>query len=143
MQSLTNKLSQHILAKTRFLRQLQKLVTSCLPLDCHEHIQVTGIRENQLIILTDSPVWQTRLRLYSPTMIDAINQQDSLPMVNRVKIRLSPLQREIEKPAPEPRNLSDNSARIIAQTASAIDDTGLQAALYKLSQRSEQKKKKP
>ncbi len=134
MQRFSNKLSPSIRQKAQQLKRLQQAILASLPLDCHDHIHIAGIRDNQLIVLTDSPVWQTRLRLYSQSMLEALHQHANIKL-NRVRIRLTPGQREIEEPPPEPRVLSPQSAQIIEQTARGVSDEALSRALLRLSRK--------
>jgi len=139
MDNISNKLSQHILKKAVQLKQLNYAVKTALPEDCRDHVEIAGIRDNQLIILTDSPVWQTRLRLYSQTMLEILHQHTGLKL-NRVKLRLSPAKRHTPEILPEPRELSSQSASLIKQTANCIRDPSLKSALDQLSTKG---KKKP
>ncbi|VAW58117.1 hypothetical protein MNBD_GAMMA11-3068 [hydrothermal vent metagenome] len=138
MNNISDKLGQYIKKKALELKQLNQAIKVSLPPDCHEHVDVVGIRGNQLIILTDSPVWRTRLRMMSQTMLEALHQHTGLKL-NRVNIRMAPPQRVIEKPSPPHRVLSQQSSDIITQTARCIPDPDLQQALLKLAQ----KTKKP
>ena len=139
MDNISNKLSQHILKKAMQLRHLNHAVKTALPEDCRDHMEIAGIRDNQLIILTDSPVWQTRLRLYSQTMLEILHQHAGIKL-NQVKLRLSPAKRSITETPPEPRQLSSKSASLIKQTAGSILDPSLKSALQQLSTKG---KKKP
>jgi len=138
MDNISNKLGQQILKKANQLKHLNQAVKASLPTDCREHLEIAGIRDKQLIILTDSPVWQTRLRLYSQTMLEALHQHTGIKL-NQVKLRLNPPKRFIPDEPVEQRVLSTQSAEVIEQMANCISDPELQTALHKLSQ----KAKKP
>lgn len=139
MDNVTDKLSQRIKRKAVELKRLKQAICASLPLDCHPHIEVSGIRDKQLIILTDSPVWQTRLRMYSQSMLEALHQHLNIRL-NQVKIRQYSPQRLIEEPPPPPRVLTEHSSEVIAQTASCISDPDLQAALIRLSRKAKSPK---
>lgn len=138
MENISKKLRQHIRKKAHELDRLNHAVKISLPVDCHDHVDVAGIRDNQLIILTDSPVWQTRLRMYSQTILEALQQHSGIKL-NRVILKLTPQKRVIKEAPPVYRNISKASSDIIAQTANCISDPDLQAALLHLTQ----KTKKP
>jgi len=132
MDNITQKLSFKFTQKAKELKRLNYAVKISLPIDCHDHLEIADIRDNQLIILTDSPVWQTRLRMYSQTILEALHQHAGIKL-NRVTLRLSPKKRIIKKAEPIFRTLSNSNAKLIEQTASGISDPSLQAALLKLS----------
>lgn len=138
MDNISNKLALNILKKARQLRQLNQTIKASLPADCRDHIEVAGIRDSQLIILTDSPVWQTRLRLFSQTMLEVLHQHSGVKL-NQVKLRLNPVKRPPPEEPRQQRVLSSESAVLIEQTATSVSDPGLQSALQRLSQ----KAKKP
>ncbi|VAW70330.1 hypothetical protein MNBD_GAMMA10-1119 [hydrothermal vent metagenome] len=134
MDNISNKLRQHIKKKALELKQLNHAIKVSLPHDCHNHVEVAGIRDNQLIILTDSPVWRTRLRMMSQSMLEALHQHTGIKL-NRVKLKLLPQQRIVAEPPPLQRTLSQHSSDIITQTANCITDPDLQQALLKLAQK--------
>ena len=138
MDNISLKLSLKFRKKALELKRLNHAVKISLPLDCHDHLEIADIRDNQLIILTDSPVWQTRLRMYSQTILEALHQHAGIKL-NRVTLRLSPQKRLVKEKPPIFRTLSDQNSILIQQTANCINDTDLQAALLKLAR----KTKKP
>ena len=134
MENLSSKLQQRVLRKALELQKMTQAIKATLPLDCHSHIDVAGIRENQLILLTDSSVWQTRLRMFSQTILEALYQHTGIQL-SRVKIKLAPPKRVIEPDAPPARNLSAGSAAVIDQTANCISDPELRQAMLRLAKR--------
>ena len=134
MDNISLKLSLKFRKKALELKRLNHAVKISLPLDCHDHLEIADIRDNQLIILTDSPVWQTRLRMYSHTILEALHQHAGVKL-NRVTLRLSPKKRVIPEKPPIFRTLSEKNANLIQQTANCINDPDLQAALLNLARR--------
>ena len=134
MENISDKLQQRILRKAHELHKIGQAIKASLPLDCHSHLDVVGIRENELILLTDSPVWQTRLRMFSQTILEALQQHAGITLT-RVKIRLAPPTRTIEPYTPPKRTLSSDSARVIDQTANCISDPELREAMLRLSKK--------
>ncbi len=138
MDNISEKINLRLIKKAQELKNLNHAVKISLPVDCHDHMEVADVRHNQLVILTDSPVWQTRLRMYSQTMLEALHQHTGIKLT-RVSLKLTPPKRIIKKKPPVFRTLSEHNARLIKQTASCVSDSGLQAALLRLSR----KTKKP
>jgi len=138
MQKLSESISLRLKKKASELNRLTHAVKISLPIDCHDHMEIADIRNNQLIILTDSPVWQTRLRMYSQTILEALHQHAGIKL-NRVTLRLSPQKRITKEKPPVYRTLSKQSSKLIEQTANCMSDPDLQAALLHLSR----KTKKP
>jgi len=134
MENLSGKLQQRLLIKAQELQKMNIAIKAALPLDCHDHINVAGIRENQLVVLTDSPVWQTRLRMFTQPMLEALEQHTGIEL-SRIKIKLAPPKRYIAPETPPGRVLSKSSAEIIGRTAECISDPQLKYAMKKLSKR--------
>jgi hypothetical protein len=134
MENISDKLQQRILRKAHELQKIGQAIKASLPLDCHTHLDVIGIRENELILLTDSPVWQTRLRMFSQTILEALHQHAGITLT-RVKIKLAPPTRVIAPDVPPKRTLSKDSARVINQTAGCISDPALREAMLRLSKK--------
>ncbi|RDH81323.1 MAG: hypothetical protein DIZ80_14595 [endosymbiont of Galathealinum brachiosum] len=138
MDNISEKLNLRFIKKALELKRLNHAVKISLPVDCHDHMEVADVRSNQLIILTDSPVWQTRLRMYSQTILEALHQHAGVKLT-RVTLKLIPPKRIVKEKSPVFRTLSEDNANLIEQTANCISDPALQAALLQLSR----KTKKP
>ena len=138
MNNLSQKVSLRISKKALELQRLNIAVKASLPKDCREHMDVAAMRDKQLVIITDSPVWQTRLRMYSQSMLEALHQYTGIKL-NRVYIKSTPKKRVIEPPLPVYRVLSTENSKLIKQTARCISDTRLQTALLNLSKKTQGK----
>jgi len=138
MDNISQKLNLKISKKALELQRLNLAVKASLPRDCKEHMEIAAIRNNQLVVITDSPVWQTRLRMYSQSMLEALHQYAGIKLT-RVYIKSTPKQRVIEPPLPVYRTLSNENAELIKQTARCISDSRLQTALLSLSNKTQDK----
>jgi hypothetical protein len=134
MKTITNLIDRKIQLKARQLEKLTRLIKASLPVNCQSHVQVSAIREFQLILITDSPAWSSRLRLYSQNMIQMLAEHTNI-RVNRVRIKLSQPKKSITKPIKKFRYLNKNTASLIQQTAATINDPDLQQALINLAKK--------
>jgi len=132
MESISNKLQSRLRRQAQQLQGILTALKSALPEDCQSHIEVGGIRDNQLVILTDSSVWQTRLRMYSQSMQESVYQHTELRPSRLIIKVLSPRRPPPEEHHPR-RLLSQKSADIIEKTAQGISDPELRKALKKLA----------
>lgn len=138
MQSISNLINRKIQFKAKQLEKLTRLIKASLPVNCQAHVQVADIRNFQLILMTDSPAWSSRLRLYSQNMIQILKEHTNIE-INQVQIKLSQPQKIVEKPVRAFRYLNKNTAKMIQQTAEAIDDPNLQRALKNLAKKTGKK----
>jgi len=132
MKSISNLLQPNLIKQAQNLKKLQHLVHACLPDNCRPHVKIAGIKDNCLQLLVDSPVWSSRIRLYSNHILDMLREH-KLAEIQQIRIRLS--QTEPVKPERvfEKRQLDEHSSKLIEQTADSIDDPALKQALQKLA----------
>lgn len=132
MDSISNKLQSRLRRQAQQLQGILSALKSALPEECRPHLEVGGIRDNQLVILTDSTVWQTRLRMYSQSMLESVQQHTEL-RPSRLIIKVSPPRRPPAEEHHPRRFISQKSADIIEKTAQGISDPELRKALEKLA----------
>jgi hypothetical protein len=109
----------------RLLHAVQKL----LPTELADHVHCCLIRDNKLLVYTDSPAWASQLRFYHATLL-----ANTSPTVADVQVKVMTQQvgfvagaeRKAQLPCPE-------KIECIKNDSLNIDDEPLQAALLKLS----------
>ena len=139
MKQLNNALNPSILAQSRKLERLTMLLRNELPPECDGHYHAAAIHDNTLVIVTDSPVWTTRLRQLGPKILQLLKNKipQSLQHV-RIISRQGPAVSN-HKPPVVKRELSQQSSQHIAQTASYIKDESLKKALLQISRHGQKK----
>lgn len=111
-------------------RALLEQVRALLPGDLANHCVAARLRDQQLTLHADSPVWATRLR-YLTNQILGLLQSDH-PSLRGIKIKLL-----LTRAAPAPRHRvahkSDVAAAIIHDSAQDTKQPQLRDALQRLS----------
>ena len=133
MHSIDQFLSHQIAEKKQLIDQLNAAVLPLLPVSCQSHVTASNFSCNELTLIADSPVWAARLRTQQRQIITAIKQQLKLP-VSTINIRFQQpetVKAKVVKPAPV---LSQQSSRLIENTAESIADKELKEALLRLAQ---------
>jgi hypothetical protein len=136
LDSFKSKIDQSIKKRARELARLTSLLNSELPAECDGHYHVANVRDKTLVIMTDSPVWTTRLRQLGPTILTALQNSGRKNLLHiQVFSRpaRSPVTRQPCEVQAKPRQISSESSQLLNQTASYISDTGLRDALRKLA----------
>ena len=116
------------------LQSLSRLLAQHLPLECEGHYHVANIRQGNLVVITDSPVWTTRLRQLAPTILDVLKQagvRNVQHVLVSSRIHYQPVQ--AAKPKRVKHELSQQSSELIDNAADCINDEGLKRALKKLA----------
>jgi hypothetical protein len=107
-----------------------------LPPESDGHYHVANIHDRTLVIMTDSPVWTTRLRQLGPRILTILQNSGRKNLLHiRVFSRpaRSPVARPPESVKTKPKHISLQSSRLLNQAASTIADEGLREALLKLA----------
>ena len=140
MKSVNEQINPNFVKQARILDSFTPFIRSYLPPEFHDHIKVANIRNNSLVLVTDSPVWTTRLRQLSSHILQTLKDNSSkLPktqIIHHIQIQTryqaggKPPPRRIAKHRPL---LSRNTARRLNQSADSIDDPQLKQALTRLA----------
>jgi hypothetical protein len=77
MKPINEQINPNILIQAKKLTQFMQLLQNILPIECRNHVQVANIRNQNLMLITDSPVWTTRLRQLSPQILQYIQENTS------------------------------------------------------------------
>lgn len=132
MKSISNLLQSKLVTKAKELDKLRQIVHACLPDNCKLHVKAAGIKDNSLILTVDSPVWSSRIRLYSNNILELLGQHN-IAKIQSIRIRLDQAEPGRPEQKYEKRHLDHSSSKLIEQTAASIDDPDLKQALLKLA----------
>lgn len=85
--SILYRLLQH----SQTLEQLDKWLQASLPIPLQQHCYIANLRNNTLVVHTDSSLWATRLRYLIPELLYRWQQEKSMPTIDKIEIRIRPL----------------------------------------------------
>ena len=136
MKSFNSQLNPTLVSKSRQLERLTSILSSELPPETNGHYHVAGVDNSTLVVITDSPVWTTRLRQLAPMIIETLSGKlesglQHIRIISRHGTITAPAQ--IEDTVN--RVLSEQSAQQVAQAAEYIQDEDLKKALLNFSKR--------
>lgn len=80
-----------ILQRVKELRNLTRELHSMVDTPLNQHIFVANIRDNTLIIGTDSAVWHTRIKYLAPMILDHMRSKQGLEKLQRIEFRVQPV----------------------------------------------------
>jgi len=151
MKPLNQQISSKLLAHASKLSQYTQLLQKILPVECRKHVAVANIRNQNLMLITDSPVWTTRLRQLSPQILQFIRESSvntgngetpqlihhvqistrySAASANQADNRQQKIASERKKRRPK---ISTKTAERLSQSANSIEYAPLKAALLSLA----------
>lgn len=127
-----NGLMEH----ARRLERLAREIRAALPHPLADHCRLANVRRGSLILQVDSAAWATRLRYQVPGLLKQFRKHASLAQVTDIKIRVTPPDSPKSIRPFRSARLSPSSAKMLMDTAEAITDPDLGAALRRLASRS-------
>lgn len=153
MKLINEQINANLVNQAKKLAQYTRLLHEILPIECRSHVDVANIRDQNLMLITDSPVWTTRLRQLSPKILQFISQNsskiDKASIIHHIQIKtryhaanLDKQRYSSQKPRQKPQ-ISEKTADLLVQSASCINDQKLKTSLLKIaSHRSSKKNQK-
>ncbi len=153
MKPINEQISAKFIVQAKKLTRYKSLLRNILPVECYDHVEVANIRDQNLMLITDSPVWTTRLRQLSPQILQFIRENTSDAQADRAQIihhiqistRYHPSngsQQQTLNKKDRPRlQISDKTATLLSQSANSIDHPQLKSALLKVASHTNRKNK--
>jgi len=155
MKPLNEQINARFVIQAKKLTQFNRLLQEILPAECRSHVRVANIRQQSLMLITDSPVWTTRLRQLSPQILSFIREHipDSQTIHHvQISTRYAASQPATGKTSRQTsqqaqvagnhrRAISKKTARLLSQSADDIKHQTLKNALLKLARHAESSKK--
>lgn len=126
---------QSLVTRAKQLQQLTQILKGYIPSPINQHIAVANFTEHTLVVITDSPVWATKLRYLCSELTQRLNQ-------HREFVSLTTFDIKIGIPA-DIRGHSDTNLRLtplspiaashIREAADSLRDPALKKALLRLA----------
>ena len=144
MKSINEQINPKFVIQAKKLVQFTQLLRRILPAECFEHVEVANIRDQNLMLITDSPVWTTKLRQLSPQILQFMrsNTPDNAnrtQIIHHIQISTryhasdSGKQRALNKKNRHKVQISEKTATMLSQSADSIDHQKLKSALLRIA----------
>lgn len=122
----------HLMAQAERLNQYNRILRAYLPPPLQDHVVLVSLDQDNWTVHTDSATWATRLRYALHNIRQGLGNQLGIPLP-KPHVLVVPASLPPSRP-PRPRlRLSEQNARLLEVTASAITDARLSAALRRLA----------
>ena len=133
MQAIHQLLDKDIIKQAQFLHMVTLSLRSRLPAPAAKHCWAAGIRDQTLVVITDSANWVIPIRYQQFELLKQLNSEFQQNL-KRVRIKVSNPIYRAKNPTSRPI-MSTQSALQLTSVASTIDDQGLRTALLRLADR--------
>lgn len=130
---LKNRQINDLLKHANKLKVADTLLQRYLPVPLAGHVHVGNIKDNTLILLTDSAALSTRLQFITTEVLDYMRNTGGLAMLDRIKVRtkFTPSKKILQKRSAN--RLSEANAELLNSVAMNIGDERLEAALMQIA----------
>jgi hypothetical protein len=146
MKPINEQLKPEFLAQAKKLAYFTQLLHRILPVECRDHVAVANVRNQNLMLITDSPVWTTRLRQLSPQILEFIRKNAAEKFSNKEQIHHVQIntryqatntdQQQAKKRNKPGFQISEKTASMLTQSADSIQHQQLKAALLRMARHS-------
>jgi len=115
--ALLNNMDDQLIALQQHCQLIQavaKLVSQCLPEPLTKHCQVINLKEDLLILQTDSPTWNTLLRYQTPELLAQLQRSPNLAHLKSIRVKTTPAtQTRSSRHRTPSRQLNPDSAALL------------------------------
>ena len=122
-------------AAVKTIQSCNQLLDSILERPLRSHLTVANLRDGQLILLVDSPVWASRARLRLPEIRKALEQHAPNLSVTGISLITRPKPSAAANPAPRRARISESSRKLLSDVAEDTDNPGLRRTLKRIARR--------
>lgn len=137
MDHLNKFLDPGLIHQARFVQTATAALRRGLPSAAAQHCWVGRIRDNALVVITDSSTWVVSIRYQQHELLKQLNAEFCAELqqpLTRLKIKVRASPTATQKPLSRPR-ISPDSSRHLLSAAAGIGDPDLRAALERLARR--------
>lgn len=124
-----------LLAQNGLNNQLLALIRKHLSGPSSLHCVNARLQRDTLIVHVDSPAWATKLRFQLGGLLPSLRNTPSLDGLQQIQVRIMPgaENKLLSRNPPSSTQLSEESAELIRDLASAISDETLRASWLRLA----------
>lgn len=122
------------------LQRLCELIRASLPTTLARHLLTCSINGSLLTLYAESAGRATPLRLTTQKLLQKLHQDHGLKQIKAIRVRIADMPAQRLPSNPQPRNLSSETASLLADLAETSIDPEIKKILRRLSGRGRIKK---
>ncbi|MGY8814519.1 MAG: DciA family protein [Gammaproteobacteria bacterium] len=113
--------------------KLQKIICDTLGHPLSNHLHLSHVNSDTLLLYTDSPTWAAKIRFSATEIIKIVNQFTSFQKVTTIRVKINP-SLCIVTDSENRILISSSTADHLEKVAENIDDYEIKSSLLKLAQ---------
>jgi len=133
--TIHNKQVNTIVSEARRLNEIKIIISQSLDQQVADHIEVAKARSGVLTLITDSPVWATRIRYTQSEIINSLKNYAVTKNIHSLSVKVQPIEfsHQQKKHKRKTLSISHESARRMLDTIDSISDPQLKLALIRIT----------
>ena len=155
MKPINEQINPNFVAQAQKLAEYTRILHKILPIECRNHVKVANIRQQNLILITDSPVWTTRIRQLSPQILEFLRQNETslspaggAKIIHHVQVTTryqstADNNQQLPAKSASKRAISEKTATLLSQSANSMKDQRLKDALLRVAKHCDSKTADP
>jgi len=146
MKPINEQINPEFVQMSEKLAQYTRILQKILPIECQIHVQVANIRQQSLMLITDSPVWTTRLRQLSPQILQFLHDNrssyitaDNKDVIHHIQISTRYKKNESDEQQAAAKKeriiptISEKTSDLLSQSANSMENQQLKDALLRIA----------
>ena len=113
--------------------KLQKIICDTLGQPLSNHLHLSNVNSDTLLLYTDSPTWAAKLRFSATEIIKIVNQFTNFNKVTTIRVKINP-SLCIVTDSENRLLISSSTAQHLENVAENINDYEIKSSLLKLAQ---------
>ncbi len=122
-----------LIANARAGLKLQERLKTFLGDTAADHFSLVRHSPRDLVLLADSPVWNSYLRFRVPMILDHLRSRHGMHGLENIHIKVALPAQSAAFPLHKPAKLSPDAARHLRQAAESTADPGLKSIYVRIS----------
>lgn len=133
--TLQRKQSNPLILEAKRLAKVKMIINQSLDSQISEHVEVASLNKNTLTLVTDSPVWATRVRYMQNQILSQLRKFTFTKYIHKIYIKVRPMDfyENRNQKRENTLSLSKGSAKKMLQEIDSVKDPALKAALLRLT----------
>jgi len=127
---------ERLITRAVAISHLNTRLHSILDNTLKNHCNIANFSDGELILLTDSPAWISRLRYQIPSLLKHLQQLPEFNGLIQIKLRIQPKYVERKKRQLHREPISKVAAGCLSTLADSVQDKELETVLRQLASRS-------
>ena len=129
----SNNYLADITLQSNLISNIARILNKHVSPAIQDHFTVASLKNNTLLLITDSATWAAKLRFHIPEILKTLNNEPDYSKIKSIRIKVIPENKIQQKHSRSPVYISDNASSILTYMSKTISDPELSKSFLKLA----------